>query len=130
MPKRVVLRLPTSTTQRAMPYLLALNCGSSSLKSQLYRYTEGDSTSLKPVAKASASNVGAKGRKVELKVSWTDSKGEDKKVEKEQADVECESTRHRHPGGGAQLMMGDVLRGRLGLARTHSRDVVEDRIEL
>jgi hypothetical protein len=80
----------------------------SSLKSKLFSY--GDKSSpLAVVASASASNVGAKGKKIEIKAAWTGEgeglKKSEKVIEKEQDEVECEldlpariSQRHRVNG--------------------------------
>lgn len=82
-------------------YLLALNCGSSSIKGKLYAlpdkdskkkdkaaqpgdedktHTLGNTSGLEPVAKLSVSNIGAKGDNVRTQVKWY-GKAEDVDVE-------------------------------------------------
>ncbi|KAL7410670.1 Acetokinase family-domain-containing protein [Mrakia frigida] len=73
-----------------MPYILSLNCGSSSLKAKLF-LVSSPSSPLKVIATASASNVGAKGKKVVLEVVWEGveaEQGGEVKIEKEQEDVQ------------------------------------------
>lgn len=77
-------------------YILAINCGSSSIKSKLYRVPASKSDSLVLVANATVSNIGAKGDKIKVHIAWHDAEGvgklgEDRDEELEEGDkVECE----------------------------------------
>jgi hypothetical protein len=51
----------------SMLYLLAVNCGSSSIKGKLYDIPE-----LTTQANLSVSNISSKGEKVKIKVEWVD----------------------------------------------------------
>ena len=53
-------------------YLLAINCGSSSIKGKLYSIP-----SLDAVASLGVSNIASKGEKVKIKVSWVEKQGKD-----------------------------------------------------
>jgi len=65
----------------------------SSLKAKLF-LVSSPSSPLQVVATSSASNVGAKGKKVVLKIAWEGvdvKEGGEIKIEKEQEEVKCES---------------------------------------
>ena len=52
-------------------YLLAINCGSSSIKGKLYALPSSTSDAdLEQAASLSVSNIGSKGDKVKLQVKW------------------------------------------------------------
>lgn len=75
-------------------YILAINCGSSSIKSKLFEIPSSKSEALKPVADATVKNIGSKGDKVKFKVEWSDGKdaklGEDVEEEGDEGvSVEC-----------------------------------------
>lgn len=55
-----------------MPHLLALNCGSSSIKGKLFALP-----ALKEAATLAVSNIGSKGDKVTVTIRWTGGEGED-----------------------------------------------------
>ncbi|ORX37225.1 Acetokinase family-domain-containing protein [Kockovaella imperatae] len=54
-----------------MPHILAINCGSSSIKGKLYAIPSSSSEPLSAVATLGVSNIGAKGEKVQIKVKWS-----------------------------------------------------------
>lgn len=66
-------------------YLLALNCGSSSIKGRLFALPTAGAGSprgvLEDVARIAVSNIGAKGDTVQLKIGWEAGRGEDVKQE-------------------------------------------------
>lgn len=67
-------------------YLLALNCGSSSIKGKLFDLppaaTPADlDVPLNGAATIAVSNIGSKGDKVVIKVSWEAGRGQDVKEE-------------------------------------------------
>jgi len=71
-------------------YLLAINCGSSSIKGKLYGIPSSKSEPPSAVADLSVSNISSKGEKVKIKVGWEGGKG--KNVDEEGEDggsVEC-----------------------------------------
>jgi acetate kinase len=73
-----------------MPYLLAVNCGSSSIKGKLYAIPPQKSETLKTTAQLSVSNIGSKGENVKIKIGWEDVKGKDVSEEGEDGgSVEC-----------------------------------------
>lgn len=74
-------------------YILAINCGSSSIKSKLYEIPSSKSDALKPVADATVKNIGSKGDKVKFKVEWEEGGlGESVEDEGEEGiDAECKS---------------------------------------
>jgi hypothetical protein len=51
-------------------YLLALNCGSSSIKGRLYRAASA-SAPLESLAQLAVSNIGAKGDTVRVQIRWS-----------------------------------------------------------
>jgi acetate kinase len=55
-------------------YILAINCGSSSIKSKLFLIPESKGA-LVPVADATVKNIGSKGDKVKFKIEWNDAQG-------------------------------------------------------
>ncbi|CED84592.1 acetate kinase [Phaffia rhodozyma] len=81
-----------------MPYILSLNCGSSSVKSKLFSIPADSSppsasehdllSTLKLIATADAGNIGAKGKDVEIELSWVDKKDAGQTVKKKQDEVE------------------------------------------
>jgi acetate kinase len=77
-----------------MTYLLAINCGSSSIKAKLYKVPSEKSQALSDVASLNVSNINAKGEKIKIKVSWAEGvSGKDVDVEGEDGDkVERELT--------------------------------------
>lgn len=90
--------LPFKASQAVMSsYILAINCGSSSIKSKLYLIPEDKHAALQSVADVTVKNIGSKGDKVKFKISWEDSEGVGKlgKDLEEDGDagdaVECES---------------------------------------
>lgn len=58
-------------------YLLAINCGSSSIKGKLYQIPTEPSQPLKTTSTLSVSNINAKGSKIKIKVKWAEEKGKD-----------------------------------------------------
>ncbi|GFZ44981.1 acetate kinase [Saitozyma sp. JCM 24511] len=56
-------------------YLLAVNCGSSSIKGKLYAIPPAKSDPLETVADLGVSNISSKGEKVKIKVTWSEGKG-------------------------------------------------------
>lgn len=74
-------------------YLLAINCGSSSIKGKLYTLPKSKSDDLEAVADLSVSNISSKGEKVKIKIGWENS--QDKKDLNEEgedgANVDCTS---------------------------------------
>ncbi|KAL7420760.1 hypothetical protein Q5752_004712 [Cryptotrichosporon argae] len=55
-----------------MPYLLALNCGSSSIKGKLFVLPASRAEPLHTAAEVGVSNIGSKGDKVKIKLAWTE----------------------------------------------------------
>lgn len=53
-------------------YLLAINCGSSSIKAKLYEVPADKAEPLADVASLNVSNINAKGEKVKIKVVWAE----------------------------------------------------------
>lgn len=72
-------------------YLLAVNCGSSSIKGKLYEVYQ-TSEELRSVAILNVSNINAKGEKLKIKVKWSDGKGDDVNKEEDGDDIERECT--------------------------------------
>lgn len=71
-------------------YILAINCGSSSIKSKLYSVSSTKGQPLTAVAEASVKGIAAKGQKIKIKVEWLDGKGNNVSEEGEEGDkVEC-----------------------------------------
>jgi hypothetical protein len=77
-------------------YILAINCGSSSIKSKLFLVPDIKDEALKAVADVTVKNIGSKGDKVKFKISWEDAEGtgklgKDLEEDGEAGDaVECE----------------------------------------
>jgi acetate kinase len=77
-------------------YILAINCGSSSIKSKLFLVPDNKDEALKAVADVTVKNIGSKGDKVKFKISWEDAEGtgklgKDLEEDGEAGDaVECE----------------------------------------
>ncbi len=85
----------TSKCNRAnRMYLLAINCGSSSIKGKLYALPKSKSDELNAVASLSVSNISSKGEKIKIKICWDKSQGKkDLNEEGEDgASVECKPT--------------------------------------
>jgi acetate kinase len=73
-------------------YLLAVNCGSSSIKGKLYAIPPAKSDPLETVADLGVSNISSKGEKVKIKVTWSNGKGKDVNEDGEDGgSVECEA---------------------------------------
>lgn len=71
-------------------YILAVNCGSSSIKGKLFPIPDSKQAALKPAASLAVSNISSKGEKVKIKISWTDGKGKEVNEEGEDgASVDC-----------------------------------------
>lgn len=71
-------------------YILAINCGSSSIKSKLYSVSPTKGQPLTAVAEASVKGIAAKGQKIKIKVEWLDGKGNEVNEEGDDGDkVEC-----------------------------------------
>jgi acetate kinase len=72
-------------------FILAVNCGSSSIKGKLFEVPKSKTQPLSSVASLSVTNISSKGEKVKIKVSWEDRKGKNVDTEGEDGDsVECE----------------------------------------
>lgn len=67
-------------------HLLALNCGSSSIKGKLFTLPASSKEPLVHAAKIAVSNIGAKGDKVTTKIEWDGDKGHDVDEVGEQGD--------------------------------------------
>lgn len=71
-------------------YILAINCGSSSIKSKLYSVSSTKGQPLTAVAEASIKGIAAKGQNTKIKVEWLDGSGHNLSEEGEEGDkVEC-----------------------------------------
>lgn len=74
-----------------MSYLLAINCGSSSIKGKLYHLPQSTNDPLSQAANLSVSNISSKGEKIKIKISWNEEEGRDVSEEGDDGDdVECE----------------------------------------
>lgn len=74
-----------------MSYLLAINCGSSSIKGKLYHLPASRQETFKLAASLSVSNISSKGEKIKIKVQWDEEEGSDVNEEGEDGGtVECE----------------------------------------
>jgi acetate kinase len=74
-----------------MSYLLAINCGSSSIKGKLYHLPGSKDEPLKDAASLSISNISSKGEKVKIKIQWQGEEGRDVEEEGEDGgEVECQ----------------------------------------
>ena len=72
-------------------YILAINCGSSSIKGKLFSIPSSKSQPLSTLANLGVSNISSKGEKVKINIGWEGGKGKD--VEEEGEDggtVDCE----------------------------------------
>lgn len=71
-------------------HVLAINCGSSSIKGKLYSI-ESKSAELETVAELSINNISSSGEKIKIQIEWTDSThGENIDEEGEDgAEAEC-----------------------------------------
>ena len=58
-------------------YLIALNCGSSSIKGRLYVVPHSKKEKFEQQATLSVSNIGAPGEPIHFTLKWSDNKGED-----------------------------------------------------
>ena len=73
-----------------MAYLLAINCGSSSIKGKLYQLPGSKERPLNDAASLSVSNISSKGEKIKIKIQWKGEEGKDVDEEGEDGgDVEC-----------------------------------------
>jgi len=74
-----------------MAYLLAINCGYSSIKGKLYHLPGSKEKPLNDAASLSVSNISSKGEKIKIKIQWKGEEGKDVNEEGEDGgDVECE----------------------------------------
>jgi acetate kinase len=72
-------------------YLLAINCGSSSIKGKLYPLPPSKDEQLKPTANLSVSNISSKGENVKIKIKFEGEHGKDLEEEGEDGgEVDCE----------------------------------------
>lgn len=72
-----------------MGYLIALNCGSSSIKGKLFELSDEKGGPMEEAGALSVSNIGAKGEQIKVKVKWFGGRGDDVEVEKgDGADVQ------------------------------------------
>lgn len=77
-----------------MSYLLAINCGSSSIKGKLYHLPSSKSEDLSPAASLSISNISSKGEKIKIKIQWEGKEEGSRNVDEEGDDggeVDCKS---------------------------------------
>jgi acetate kinase len=73
-----------------MSYLLAINCGSSSIKGKLFHLPGSKKEALKDAASLSVSNIGSKGEKIKIKISWQEEEGRDLEEEGDDGgEAEC-----------------------------------------
>jgi acetate kinase len=71
-------------------HVLAVNCGSSSIKGKLYSVPSKDKP-LDLIAQLSVSNISSKGEKVKISVKWANEQGKDVNEQGEDGGtVECE----------------------------------------
>ncbi|WWC62791.1 acetate kinase [Kwoniella dejecticola CBS 10117] len=59
-----------------MTHLLAINCGSSSIKGKLFGIPKSKSDPLEPQSSLEVVNIGSKDEKVKIKITWEEGKGE------------------------------------------------------
>lgn len=105
-------------------YILAINCGSSSIKSKLYSVSETKGQPLTPVAEASVKGIAAKGQKIKIKVEWLDNSGHDVSEEGEEGDVvECK----KHDLAGQLLLIIPLMhRSDVGSATLgHAQEILQ-----
>lgn len=79
----------------AMSQILALNCGSSSVKAKVYSIGEGEGQGIQPelFASIAISNINAQAEKIGVKLKWADGRGKDINEEQDSGDaVKREST--------------------------------------
>jgi hypothetical protein len=89
--REVQFHIPPSDN---MSYLLAINCGSSSIKGKLYHLPKSKDEPLNDAASLSVSNISSKGEKIKIKIQWKGEEGKDVNEEGEDGgDVECELAR-------------------------------------
>ncbi|WWC88663.1 acetate kinase [Kwoniella dendrophila CBS 6074] len=75
-----------------MTYLLAINCGSSSIKGKLFGIPKSKSDSLDFQSSLEVVNIGSKDEKVKIKITWEEGKGENLSEEGKNGDeVDYES---------------------------------------
>ncbi|WRT67973.1 acetate kinase [Kwoniella shivajii] len=75
-----------------MSYLLAINCGSSSIKGKLFRIPKSKSDPLEFQSALEVVNIGSKDDKVKIKITWEEGKGDNLTEEgKNGDDVDYES---------------------------------------
>ncbi|KAJ9110922.1 hypothetical protein QFC19_001431 [Naganishia cerealis] len=67
-------------------YILAINCGSSSIKAKLYKVGSAKRQPLTAVAEGSVKGIGAKGQKIKIKLEWLDGSGDNVSEEGELGD--------------------------------------------
>ncbi|WVR09779.1 acetate kinase [Kwoniella sp. DSM 27419] len=60
-----------------MHYLLAVNCGSSSIKGKLYGIPDSPSQPLESLSNLEVTNIGSKDENVKIKIKWAKGKGDD-----------------------------------------------------
>lgn len=73
-----------------MSYLLAINCGSSSIKGKLYHLPSSKQDPLNLAASLSISNISSKGEKIKIKIQWDEEEVRDVNEEGEDGgSVEC-----------------------------------------
>lgn len=111
-------------------YLLAVNCGSSSIKGKLYAIPPAKSDPLGTVADLGVSNISSMGEKVKIKVTWSEGKGKNVNEEGEDGgSVECEACRRRLADGrrfarpavvGQALKVGFPRQGRHQICHAQS----------
>lgn len=75
-------------------YLIALNCGSSSIKGRLYVVPHSKKEKFEQQATLSVSNIGAPGEPIHFTLKWSDNKGKDMDIHTDDGgSVERESQR-------------------------------------
>jgi hypothetical protein len=109
-PSFALTQLRSLRSLRSAMYLLAVNCGSSSIKGKLYAIPSAKSDPLETVADLSVSNISSKGEKVKIKVTWSNGKGKDINEDGEDGgSVECEACRWRKATDGRRFTRSDVV---------------------
>ena len=85
----------THGRKKSKMHLLAINCGSSSIKGKLYSI-KGKDEDLENVATLSVSGISSNGEKISIKVKWNGGLGKDVDEHGEDGgEVECESMLRR-----------------------------------
>lgn len=93
-----------------MSYILAINCGSSSIKGKLYHLPASTSEPLTQAASLGVSNISSKGEKIKIKISWNEEQGRNVDEEGDDGgDVECKLH--------APYPLGGVMEGKEKLTR-------------